>query len=776
MTPADPPPAPAAKPSPAKPSPAKPPPARPPQPPVDLGSLVEKGAVWAFAGLGALLLVIAALFGLREAIAYGLFGPVARFGFGVGVGLGAWGVAELLAWRKYPTPSSALSGAGAAILYGTLYAGHARWGIVGQSPTFALMCGVTGVTMLLAERRASRFVALFALIGGYSTPILLSTGENQALAFFGYLALVNGGVLLVAARRRWPDFVVLPGLATLALYAGWMATFRAPDQVVVGFGGAAIFAGLWLASARPRSDTWPDRVAAGAAFGVALAFWLMAAAGLATPTDPLVIDRVSSLPLGWDLGRTAWFGAAWVVLGAGVFPWLGRGHVLSRVAAGAVVGLGTLVWASSWVLAGEPRWDVVAIVLPVAGLVAGLAGGLEGGLLVAAGSGVALVVCALGGPVPAAYLPVLTGGLLVAALGTGWRAASRWPLVALGVVVVAPLWVGVGDRAEDGEIAALAMATLPLYAALALGPFLRPRRADLAGALAGVLAPLALSWPLYALWRGALGDEVDGVLPLLLGANALLAALVLVRGVRSRAGDKEVVLLITLTLVGVALAVPMQVETTWLTVGWALLIPLLAWVNRRVPHPLFVGFATVLALAVGSRLLVNPYALEYGHGDGPFLFNWTLYTWGIPTVCLLVGARTFPERWLAVGLRTLAVLTGFALVNLEIAHTFARDGELSFRSERLAEEMTRSISWGGYGLFLIVIGIRNRSRAVRLGGLAFTVLGAAKVFVVDLWSLSGFARVGAFGGMAVTLLAGAVAFAWLVRNDQPPSQNQEPQA
>jgi uncharacterized membrane protein len=108
------------------------------------------------------------------------------------------------------------------------------------------------------------------------------------------------------------------------------------------------------------------------------------------------------------------------------------------------------------------------------------------------------------------------------------------------------------------------------------------------------------------------------------------------------------------------------------------------------------------------------------------------------------------------------VLLGFALLNMEVAHAFAHDGELSFSSENLLQSMTRSISWGGYGLFLVVVGVARDSRGVRLAGLAFMLLGASKVFLVDLWSLSGFVRAGSLFGIALTLLAAAVAFQRLV--------------
>ncbi|GDX83497.1 hypothetical protein LBMAG42_53080 [Deltaproteobacteria bacterium] len=766
---------PAAVPPPATTPPAPPPlrarpPAPPPAAPIDLGSIIEKGAVWVFAGLAGLALVVAVLFGLREAIAHGWFGPAARFAGGIAVGAGAWFVAELLHWRKYPTPAAALSGAGASILFSTLYAGHARWGLIGQPTTFAAMVGVTVVAMVMAERRGSRFVAYLAMIGGYATPLLLSTGENKAVAFFAYLTLLDGGLLLAAWRRRWPDLVAVSGVVTVVLYLGWVASFRAPDQVPVGLGAALVFVAGYLLVARRRDASMSSTVTTVCALGIALLFWLVATACLATPTDPLRIDPASSLPLTWNLGATAWIGAAWLALGAFALPAVLRAAAPSRIAAGAVVGLGTVIFAFSWVLAGTPRWDVVSVVAPAVVGLAFASGALEAGLIVLALASLTVGLSAQIAPLPAANLPMLVLGLLGAGVFGAVRTGSRLPLLLTALLAPLPLFGGLGEREIEGEIGAVLLSTLPLYFALAVGPFLAPKRGDFATAATAAVAPLTLAWPLYVVWQAAVGPELDGVLPVLLGANTLLGALVLVRAAKSSLAEKEVVLLVLVTLFGVASAVPLQLHDAWLTVGWSLLVALLAFTNRRLPHPLFVGFGALLGALVAARLLLNPWALEYGRGEGLPLLNWTLYTWGVPTVCLLIAARWFPQGWLKVGLRTVAILTGFALVNLEIAHAFARDSQLSFRSERLGEEMVRSLSWGGYGLMLIVIGIRKHSRAVRLGGLAFAVVGAGKVFLVDVWSLSGFARVGAFAGMAVTLLAAAVAFAWLAKGDQKPKE------
>lgn len=726
----------------------------------NLGAFIERNAVWAFAGVGALLLVIAALFGLREAILAGWFGPVARFAAGAAVGLGAWAVAELLRWRKYDIPAAALTGAGSAILYGTLYAAHSRWGLIGQGTTFGMMVAVTAVTMFAAWRRDSRFVAYLSLIGGYATPVLLSTGENKALAFFGYLALVNLGLILVARRREWPDLVAFSGIVTNLLYLGWVAAYRAPDQVPVGLAASALFALGYLALV-PRSAAGVAVVAAAMGCGT----WLMGALAMATPTDTFATDPRNAMPLPWDLGVTPWIGLAYLALGAVALPMLTARWRPARVGAGAVVGVAAAAFTLAWGVGGESRWDVAAFAGPGVALAALAVGGSPAGVP-ALLLGVAATIFTTGITVlPSEYLPFHVFAYLVATLWIGYGRGKRQIFAFAALILPLITYIRLDARLEDGGAASVLLTLLPAYFALAFGPFVRPLRGDLWGVLGAALAPVAVFWPLYQTWEQVFGEGFAGVLPILLGANALVGCIAMLRVAKAQLGDRESAILITVSLLAVAVAIPVQLERGWLTVGWAIEVALLAWAWRRVRHPLLISAGAVLAAVVTSRLLLNPFALTYGNGAGLPLFNWTLYTWGIPLAAFLLASRWYEQRWLQSALRTVAVLLGFALLNLEIAHLFARDQQLSFRSERLGEEMTRSIAWGGYGLGLVLLGIVRSSRSTRLFGLCFAVLGAGKVFLIDSWSLSGFARVGAYGGMAVTLLAAAVAFAYLVRSD-----------
>ena len=206
------------------------------------------------------------------------------------------------------------------------------------------------------------------------------------------------------------------------------------------------------------------------------------------------------------------------------------------------------------------------------------------------------------------------------------------------------------------------------------------------------------------------------------------------------------------TVLFAAGVVPLQLEEEWLTIGWALEVAALAGLSRRLTHAILPTAAAILASLVAVRLLANPYALEYHAIAGPVLLNWILYTWGVPAAAFLFAARLWKaERpLLSAGLLLGGVALLFALTNLQVAHAFAQDD--------LVEEMTRSVSWAAFGVALLLAGLAGSNRMLRVLAFLFLLLAAFKVFLLDLWSLSGLARVGSILGLGMFLLLAALLF------------------
>ncbi|MFK7817870.1 MAG: DUF2339 domain-containing protein, partial [Planctomycetaceae bacterium] len=174
--------------------------------------------------------------------------------------------------------------------------------------------------------------------------------------------------------------------------------------------------------------------------------------------------------------------------------------------------------------------------------------------------------------------------------------------------------------------------------------------------------------------------------------------------------DRRMPLATTLTtaVAFAAFVVPVELERQWIAVAWALMVPSIAFLCRWLSVP---DLRYVVAGLGGLVLiqLVNPAIAEYPIGDH-WLFNWLLYGYGVPILCLVVGARFLPtkEESVVSWLDGTAAFMGLAMVTLMIRHGF-HPGSISFREEpALLEFATYSVAFGatGAGLYSVV---RNRS-------------------------------------------------------------------
>ena len=135
-------------------------------------------------------------------------------------------------------------GGGIVVLYAAFWAARSMYGLIGTPPAFVLLASVTAVGCALSWRHDSLVVALIGLIGGFATPLMVSSGADRPIGLFAYVLLLDVGMLYLARQRRWPLLAVL-SLAGTLLYEGMWVTLRmGPDRlflglVILGVGSAA---------------------------------------------------------------------------------------------------------------------------------------------------------------------------------------------------------------------------------------------------------------------------------------------------------------------------------------------------------------------------------------------------------------------------------------------------------------------------------------------------------------------------------------------------------
>ena len=175
--------------------------------------------------LGIVVLVTGIGFFLKYSIDHGWIAPAFRVAMVMlaGAGLIVGGVRAL--GTLYNALGQTLIGGGIATLYFGVYASTAFYHLIGPTPAFALMALVTATAGVLAVRCDSLLIAVLGIIGGYGTPVMLSTGETNFAGLFSYILLLGCGVFYVSLKKGWHLLNYLAFVFTYGLFFASMTAY-----------------------------------------------------------------------------------------------------------------------------------------------------------------------------------------------------------------------------------------------------------------------------------------------------------------------------------------------------------------------------------------------------------------------------------------------------------------------------------------------------------------------------------------------------------------------
>jgi uncharacterized membrane protein len=273
---------------------------------------------------------------------------------------------------------------------------------------------------------------------------------------------------------------------------------------------------------------------------------------------------------------------------------------------------------------------------------------------------------------------------------------------------------------------------------------------------------------IYEIIRTTFPSLRNGLIPAAFVLPYAVGTLFLVqkREVTPASGDARLAWQAGAALFFISLIFPIQFEREWITLGWAFEGFALLWLFRVVPHRglRYVGVG-LLCIAFG-RLALNPAVLEYHRRSANPIWNWYLYGYGLPIVCLFGGVWLFRspaqstfERTAATLLSSLGAILTFLLLNIEIADYFSVGPTLTFSfSGNFARDMTYSIAWALFAFALLLAGMKQKTSWVRYAGVVLLLVTLGKLFLHDLGNLSQLYRIGAFIGVAIILIVASFVY------------------
>lgn len=174
---------------------------------------------------GIILLICGAAFFLKYAYDNFNISPLSRIIAVTVSGLVAIVVGEITRRRGYEIVAKSVTALGFALLYASVFVANAIYHIIDPWPALALAITITTVAMLYAVVLDEIVIAFLSLLGGYLSPIIISSQQNLPAPLFTYLFVLSIGAIQCAYYRKWRPVNFLTFIGTFALYTIWFMNY-----------------------------------------------------------------------------------------------------------------------------------------------------------------------------------------------------------------------------------------------------------------------------------------------------------------------------------------------------------------------------------------------------------------------------------------------------------------------------------------------------------------------------------------------------------------------
>ncbi|MCX6375244.1 MAG: DUF2339 domain-containing protein [Armatimonadetes bacterium] len=353
------------------------------------------------------------------------------------------------------------------------------------------------------------------------------------------------------------------------------------------------------------------------------------------------------------------------------------------------------------------------------------------------------------------YIAILDLGILGATYYKNWRSLNMLSLA--GTAVVFTGWWG--DSYEPKKLGVTLVFLTIFYAIFAAQSFVQNvvarRRMNSADLMMVILTPVLYFWTSYALLRGNYHLYL-GIFAAAVGAvYVIFSHRVQIVGYE----DRKLRLLFLMIASGfLIVAVPIQLEQHWVTIGWVAEGAVIAGLGFYMSsaRTRYVGFG-ILCLAAFRLLFLDSWGYGLDRQIVPF-FNarFATYLFSIAVIAFvawlysryreqITDSEKAVQVILALGANFLMIwILSIEVLAWLVCGTAYVPGSVQF--------FALSAVWAFYAAIMLAVGIAIRYRPARI--MAMIVLGIVilKSFLLDVWTLEKLYRIIAFLGLGVLLL------------------------
>ncbi|MCK4886653.1 MAG: DUF2339 domain-containing protein [Planctomycetes bacterium] len=219
------------------------------------GTLEQRiGTRWVLIA-GIITVIVGVGFFLKYAYDNSIVGPLGRVVIVSISGLITLCIGEITRKRGYGIVAKAVTALGFAILYAAVFSAYRFYSLIDSVPALILAILITLAAMLYAVSLNEILIAVLSLIGGFLTPVIISTGENVPVPLFAYVLVLGIGAMLCAYYRKWRAVNIVAFVGTFVLYTCWFEKFfhpamrraeEVPVQMSIALGWLGVFFAIYL--------------------------------------------------------------------------------------------------------------------------------------------------------------------------------------------------------------------------------------------------------------------------------------------------------------------------------------------------------------------------------------------------------------------------------------------------------------------------------------------------------------------------------------------------
>jgi uncharacterized membrane protein len=198
--------------------------------------------------VGILLIMLGVGYGAKYAIENNLISPkiwiIAVYVLGTALLLIA-----LKLKSKYENFSAVLLSGAMAIYYFTTYFAFSQYDLIAREVAFGMMLIFTVFTVLAALRYDNQIIAHIGFVGAYAVPFLVRGNNENVVALFSFMAIVNVGILAVAIKKYWQSLLYSAFFLTWLIFAKWfVSTYNHSVDLNTAITFASIFFVIFYAT------------------------------------------------------------------------------------------------------------------------------------------------------------------------------------------------------------------------------------------------------------------------------------------------------------------------------------------------------------------------------------------------------------------------------------------------------------------------------------------------------------------------------------------------